>query len=203
MPLVLCLLAFCATALLVYRLGRDRWRATRSSQPTPQRRTLLNDRIKPRRVPRAACQPVPPAEKARQELRRCVARQETFSRQLAEAGAKPEAVEQRQEPVLPPMIDNPQWLESQRKLAQLQRRREQLLVDRTPLHPAVKEIDGRIADAEEQLAAIPRQIAHKAATIGRADSRTDGRAVEQVAKKNQQTPARSHRGGGKGTPGPR
>ena len=108
----------------------------------------------------------------------------------------------------PPMIDNPQWLELQRRLAELRRRREQLLVDRTPLHPAVAEIDVRIADAEEQLAAVPRQIpnpqaddradkatpislANKAATAGRADKaatvgRADKQAAEQIAEENQQ-----------------
>ena len=57
------------------------------------------------------------------------------------------------------MIDNPLRLEAQRKIADLERRREQLLVDRTPLHPAVQEVEGRLADAKAQLAAIPRKIA--------------------------------------------
>ena len=56
------------------------------------------------------------------------------------------------------MIDNPLWLDLQRQVADLERRRDQLLVDRTPLHPSVQEIEGRLAEVKEQFAATPRQI---------------------------------------------
>ena len=48
-PVWLCLLAFCATAMVVYQRGRERWRPIRTlSRRTPRRRTLLNGRRKPR-----------------------------------------------------------------------------------------------------------------------------------------------------------
>jgi hypothetical protein len=56
------------------------------------------------------------------------------------------------------MIDNPAWIDLQRQVADLEGRRDQLLVDRTPEHPAVQEIEGRLAEVKEQLAATPRQI---------------------------------------------
>jgi hypothetical protein len=58
----------------------------------------------------------------------------------------------------PAMIDNSQWLELQQKIAELGRRRERLLVDRTPLHPAVQAVDDKIADLRSELAVTPRQI---------------------------------------------
>jgi hypothetical protein len=58
----------------------------------------------------------------------------------------------------PAMIDNPQWLELQRQIAALDKRRERLLVDRTPLHPAVQAVDDKIADLRSELAVTPRQV---------------------------------------------
>lgn len=58
----------------------------------------------------------------------------------------------------PAMIDNPDWVEQNHQLAELQQRRRGLLNERTPLHPAVQDIDNRIEQFERQLAAVPRQI---------------------------------------------
>jgi hypothetical protein len=58
----------------------------------------------------------------------------------------------------PPMADNPDWIERNRELVQLQRQRRDLLVDRTPLHPEVQSIEAQIARAEQELGAIPRQV---------------------------------------------
>jgi hypothetical protein len=97
------------------------------------------------------------AEKARREQRQAEDRLEAFRRQMAEA-AKPQAdAEQRAKPSLP-MTDNPQWLDLDRQLAELQQRRDNLLVDRTPQHPAVQDVTGRIEDLQHQIAGVPKQI---------------------------------------------
>ncbi len=56
------------------------------------------------------------------------------------------------------MTDNPQWVDLDRQLATLQQRHDQLLTDRTPLHPAVQDLAERITAIKEQLAATPRQV---------------------------------------------
>jgi hypothetical protein len=133
------------------------------------------------------------AEEARQDYSERTARLAQFERQLREAAnaaARPKPMIEPAPPVPPPMIDNPQWRQRQLKLAELRRQREQLLVNRTPAHPAVQRIDLRIDEAEEALAAIPRQIPNphaddrpsKAATVARADNQ----AAERIAQENQQ-----------------
>ncbi len=99
------------------------------------------------------------AETAQRQLAQCEADLDTFRRQLAEAAAKPQAAGQPQEkPLLPPMVDNPQWNALQDELSGLRQRREELLLKRTPQHPAVQDVSRRIAGVEEQLAATERQI---------------------------------------------
>ena len=102
------------------------------------------------------------AEQARREHAQNEARFEAFRRHMAEtakAAAEARAVEQRPgASPAPAMVDNPQWLEIQRQLGQLQRRRDSLLIDRTPLHPAVEDVTVQIKDLQRQIATIPRQI---------------------------------------------
>ena len=50
-------------------------------------------------------------------------------------------------PPQPATIENPRWTELGRRLADLEERRKNLLLERTPLHPSVQEIETRIADA--------------------------------------------------------
>jgi hypothetical protein len=95
-------------------------------------------------------------EKARQDYSESTARLETFRQQQDETAHTRSAGDQPA--TQPSMIDNPQWLGAQQKLANLRCRRDQLLAQRTRLHPAVVEIEGRIAEAEQQLAAIPQTI---------------------------------------------
>lgn len=54
--------------------------------------------------------------------------------------------------------DDPEREVLGRRLVDMQRRRDQLLVDRTPLHPEVQDIEIRIAALAEQLAATGQQI---------------------------------------------
>jgi len=110
------------------------------------------------------------AEKARQECRENVARLETFERQRREAAPSGDTLGGTaglsssagntvgQANRATPPIDNPRWGSLQQQISDLERRRSQLLADRTPLHPAVQEIEGRLASVREQLAATPRQI---------------------------------------------
>lgn len=99
--------------------------------------------------------------KSRQAHARSVARLDAFRRQLvlaAEAAAKARSTVEPPRPLPPRLVDNPQWLDLDHQLTELQWWHEQLLVDRTPLHPTVRDFAGRIAGFKEQLAAIPRQI---------------------------------------------
>jgi len=98
------------------------------------------------------------AEQARREQAQNEARRETFRRQIAQtakAASQARAVEPRPgASPSPPMVDNPQWLDLQRQLRNLQRQRDSLLIDRTPLHPAVEDVTLRIKDLQRQIAAI-------------------------------------------------
>lgn len=57
------------------------------------------------------------------------------------------------------MVENPRWIEVKRELAQLQERRTELLVTKTPLHPEIQRQDEKIAEVKTRFAAIPQQIA--------------------------------------------
>jgi hypothetical protein len=67
---------------------------------------------------------------------------------------------QRPQPAPPaasPPADNPDWTALDRQLTEFRAQRTELLASRTPVHPAIQDLDGRIALAEEQLAMVPRQ----------------------------------------------
>lgn len=57
------------------------------------------------------------------------------------------------------MVENPQWAEAARRLAELEERRRVLLLERTPQHPAVVEIQMRIDDMRREMGPIPAKIA--------------------------------------------
>ncbi len=96
------------------------------------------------------------AEKARQECDKAAASLTSFERQRREG---PSLTAASPKPIVPPpMIDNPAWHDLQRQITDLEGRRDQLLIDRTPQHPAVQEIEGRLAQVKEQLVATVRQI---------------------------------------------
>jgi len=52
--------------------------------------------------------------------------------------------------------DNPAWIDLDRKLKSFRRQETAMLVNKTPLHPDVQDIRGRIADFERQVASTPR-----------------------------------------------
>jgi hypothetical protein len=102
------------------------------------------------------------AEKARQECRESQERLDAFKRQLREAGeSHTQAEASRRQKRQPTLVENPRWTDLNRQVSDLERRREQLLQDRTPLHPAVVEATARLKEAQDQLAAVPRQIPGK------------------------------------------
>jgi len=140
------------------------------------------------------------AEKARQEHVENTARLEAFQRQLAEAAeaARAKAAAKAPEkPLPPPMVDNPQWLDLERQLAELQRRCDELLLDRTPLHPMVVDLAGRMAVVQEKLTATPRHIpsgnaespvladTSPAAETPTADAAGGDQDGDRIAKENQ------------------
>ncbi len=61
----------------------------------------------------------------------------------------------------PVAIENPRWTEIGRRLADLEDRRKNLLLERTPLHPSVQEIEMRITDVRREMASISPQIAQQ------------------------------------------
>ena len=100
---------------------------------------------------------------------------------MAEA-AKPQAAAEQSEKT-PPMIDNPQWLDLDRQRAALQRRHDDLLVDRTVLHPAVQDVAVRIEElqrrveglqAEEVILALGSDVEGEATANYIADLLADG-----------------------------
>jgi hypothetical protein len=122
------------------------------------------------------------AEKARQEHAASTAKLEDFREKMA-------AAKRRQE--TPPMIDNPQWLELNRRRADLQQRRDNMLHDRTPLHPAVQDLALRIEDLRRQMDGVPKQIANKQASrVDRQEpGKDDASGVESQSKELQKLTA--------------
>ncbi len=58
----------------------------------------------------------------------------------------------------PSLVDNPDWVALSRQVGDLQQRRAKLLVDRTPLHPEVRQTELRLAELQGRLAETPRWI---------------------------------------------
>jgi len=65
----------------------------------------------------------------------------------------------RTEVAPPSMRDNPAWTEAKRTLTALEDERSDLLVQRTPLHPLVIDVDARIEQMTHRLGQIPPRIA--------------------------------------------
>jgi hypothetical protein len=80
----------------------------------------------------------------------------------------------------PAMVENPQWSSLQRQLAELVRRREELLIGLTPLHPTVLDIDARIESVKTELDATPQKIADPAPNGTDGAGTADARIVSQA-----------------------
>ncbi len=99
------------------------------------------------------------AEDARKACAEATSQLNAYTRQIGEAagaGTLQAAVKPAATPAA--MIDNPQWLDLQEQVSSLQRRYDELLVDRTPLHPAVQEVVARMAGLKERMAAVAQRI---------------------------------------------
>jgi len=104
------------------------------------------------------------AERAQQEYLKAKTQLDDFWKRTSEAGPSDPAGEQAAPPagqLAAPMVENPDWVALEQQLAQLRRRQEQMLVDRTPLHPEVQHGAIRIAELARQLETVPRQIPGK------------------------------------------
>jgi hypothetical protein len=111
-------------------------------------------------------------EQTRQERNDSEARLDAFERQQRGA-TMPDAdanALRHESPAGPTMIDNPARLDLQQQVSKLERRRDQLLVSRTSLHPAVQECEERLAAVRSKMALVPETVpatmAGHAATAG-------------------------------------
>jgi len=92
-------------------------------------------------------------------------------RQLFEAQTRFESLRNRRlramaslRPIAPPpptMVENPLWTKMCHRLADLEEHKRALLLECTPLHPSVQEIELRIADVQREMASIPPKIAQE------------------------------------------
>lgn len=113
------------------------------------------------------------AESARQELfeaqgqlddviRGRFLRQQSLAQRPAKRGPEPASVAEPpshapSEAPAPQIAEDPEKIELESQLAELEERRAELLVDRTPAHPVVRDVETRIARLKEQLASISSQ----------------------------------------------
>ncbi|NUQ64616.1 MAG: hypothetical protein HUU20_19290 [Pirellulales bacterium] len=58
-----------------------------------------------------------------------------------------------------PRAENPEWAERNNQLAKLEQHRAEMLLSRTPVHPAIQDLNTQIAQLEQRLGAIPRHLA--------------------------------------------
>jgi hypothetical protein len=81
-----------------------------------------------------------------------------FLRQPAPVESQTEPPKAAALPAKSHWVDNPQWTDLQRTHDDLVRRRQALLVTRTPLHPEVLVVNDLIAQSEAKLASLPRRL---------------------------------------------
>lgn len=70
----------------------------------------------------------------------------------------PDPLPEESAPRTEPLDEAPEWVEARTRLDELKRRQAELLVDRTPAHPEVQQIELQLAEAEHHLAGIAQQI---------------------------------------------
>jgi len=106
-------------------------------------------------------------ETARQELRAARSHLEWFlerhfrehrARAEQSAATVPEPPSADEPVAEPATIDNPEWVELDRRRRELAQHRSELLVHRTPAHPEVRDVELQIARLKQHLAGIPRKI---------------------------------------------
>jgi hypothetical protein len=81
----------------------------------------------------------------------------------------------------PVLVDNPDWVALNRQLDELLQQRAKLLVDRTPIHPEVQQVEIRIAEAQQRLSETKRWIAGPPSRAVSAPSRAADQPAAQAA----------------------
>jgi hypothetical protein len=125
------------------------------------------------------------AQESERQVERLRERQRQWERQQAQAGDRagtslnPASV----------TIENPRWTELFRRLSDLEKRRDALLVDRTPLHPAVQELETQIVDVRREMSVIPPRLTAEATVSSQARPRMEGAQPKDVGKVEPVPPA--------------
>jgi len=96
-------------------------------------------------------------ERARQEQAYAVEQLQAFSARLPEIEQDSTASDSLSPTRLPKPVDESEQEKLNRRLAELLQRRDSLVLTRTPLHPAVKEIESEIEDLRERIQTLARQ----------------------------------------------
>ena len=97
------------------------------------------------------------AVRAAEELRQATARLDSFvEQQMQQVRPAPQAT--HAPAANASLVDNPAWLDLNRQIGELQQRVAQLLINRTPIHPEVREAQGRLADMQRRLMETQRWI---------------------------------------------
>jgi len=125
-------------------------------------------------------------EAAKEEVTQCEAALQRFRQRTADATGKVHEAKARVP--APTMVENPQWIKLNLQLAELEQRRERLLLDRTPLHPSVVDLTSQMDDLKTQMAAIPQKVpaAEKPAEDQKARPAGSTPANDVVAKHNRE-----------------
>lgn len=222
-PVLLCALIFAVTAVVVSRIGRERWVPARptftatafvvekgANARTPFTSTD-SDRWNATEMANAQADQFAAdslaqwrcgtegqfgkvhdaAEKARREHNENVTQLKALERQRQKI-AQTKASASRQEKPKPAMIENPRWRELRQQISEVEQRRDQLLQDRTPLHPAVREVEDQLAGLQKQLATIPQQIAGKqpqTTDVSSVTPSTESPATKEILRKIEELTA--------------
>jgi hypothetical protein len=105
----------------------------------------------------------------REQWQEAMTERKEFLRRPPPVETRPEKPKAAPPPAKRRWVDNPLWVELQRGHDDLVRRREELLVKRTPLHPEVLVVNDLIAESEAKMASVPRRV-----PVGSADAGTRG-----------------------------
>jgi hypothetical protein len=115
---------------------------------------------------------------SRKDWQQAEARRSEFVRRLPPVETRAETPKTAPPPAQSRWVDNPLWVDLQRGHDDLLRRRQDLLLTRTPLHPQVLVLDDLIAQSETKMASVPRRVSVASADAGtqqRRDAGTRGR----------------------------
>jgi hypothetical protein len=107
---------------------------------------------------KADAQAAQAVQQSREQLQQAEAERSEFLRRPPPAQMRIETPKTVPAAAKPRWTDNPLWTKLQREQDDLLRRREELLVKRTPLHPEVLIVDDLIAQSQTKMASVPRRV---------------------------------------------